>query len=209
MTALAYMVLPQLPELPVLPLFTPALRQHRQTVARVRALGATRARPARCHWLNDLKHHRASDHKDGRKEVAGKERHWRGDLPRRPAMALAGSISDNGRDQAMSNVIEFRSRSSDRDRRIPVDRAIFMDFANWHVYRHGWPEIEIKRWDVVLKPVNGGWKWGVKLHEQDCSAALWGDVFDDADDAKADCWDAVWSGEPRQSRSRRQGGSRP
>ena len=109
----------------------------------------------------------------------------------------------------MGNVIEFRSRS-DRDRRTLADKAIFMNFDNWHVINHGWPEIEIKRWDVVLKPVNGGWKWGVKLHEEDGSEAAWGDVFDDADDAKADCWDAVWSGEPRRSqrRSRRQGASR-
>jgi hypothetical protein len=109
---------------------------------------------------------------------------------------------------SMSTVIEFRSRSSDRDRRTPADRAVFMDFANWHVYDYGWPEIEIKRWDVVLKPVGGGWKWGVKLHEQHGSEAMWGCVFDEAEDAKADCWKAVWPGEPRQSRNRRQGGSR-
>ena len=83
-----------------------------------------------------------------------------------------------------------------------------MDFDNWHVIDRGWPEIALKRWEAVLKPTFGGWKWGVKLLEQDGSEALWGDVFDDADDAKADCWKAVWLGEPRQSRSRRQGGSR-
>ena len=33
-----------------------------------------------------------------------------------------------------------------------------------------------------------------RLLEQDGSEALWGDVFDDADDAKADCWKACLAG---------------
>jgi hypothetical protein len=110
---------------------------------------------------------------------------------------------------SMSNVIEFRSRSSSRDRRTAADRAIFINMDNWRVYHRGWPEIEIKRWEVVLKPTYGDcWRWGVRLLEPDDSALLWGPCFYEIEDAKADCWDAMWPGEHRQSRSRRQGGSR-
>jgi hypothetical protein len=76
----------------------------------------------------------------------------------------------------MSNVIDFR-RTADRDRRTIADKAVFMDFDNWHVINHGWPEIELKRWDAVMKPVGGGWQWAVKLRGQDDE--MWGDdVFD-------------------------------